>query len=870
MNKINNTTWTIFLTKLILLIILLFQPSNILAMPQGALIQNNLKINYAKTPLNFEPNKGQTDKAVKFLSRGNGYVFFLVDNGAVLKFSKKLKPIQMKFVNANDSVKISSLNKHSEKVNYFIGNNKKNWLKGINTFEKVKYTDIYPGIDLVYYGNHEKLEYDFVVSPGANPKDIKISFSGAENVFIDANENLVLHTPDGDVTQLAPLVYQEISGIKQKIDSKYVLLGDGKSVSFNILNYDVTKPLVIDPVLVYSTFLGGINNDFGWGIDVDSNGNAYVVGSTLSVSDFPTTSGVVQPAFGGGAAGSNIFVTKFNPQGIPVYSTYLGGSGLTFGFDIKIDKEGNAYVAGTAYAVTDFPTTMGAFQTTFGGGAADAVVVKLNPNGSSLLFSTFLGGASFDGGTDQFGGGNELEDGNFIFDSFWHLGIDIDTEKNVYITGTTFSLNFPTTTGAFQATKAGSGPTDAFVTKLNPTGSSLVYSTFLGGASAETGSDIRVDKNGNAFVCGTTASTDFPTTPGSFLPVLNSPGNGYVAKLNATGSSLVYSSYIGGSATDSAFGIDIDDQGNAYVAGESAVAVNPPFFPITDGVIQMNYAGGVLDAFVTKVNPDGSMLVYSTFIGGLQAEHANAIAVDKKGSAYIIGHTNSNDFPTKDQIQSEPNDGGFDAFVSKLNPSGSAFEYSTYLGGSQFEDGLGIAVDSNGAAYITGYTEAPVNPPFFPSTTGAFQDKVTGNADAFIAKISDKTGGGSIPTGDGKSDLVGSWLKLSSECRGTESKVRCKIKGKLKIENGGTGNAKTSFVKFFLSNDSTFSPDDTFLKQVATGKVTIEGSKKRALAVQSPKGVNVAGKFILAVLDSENSIDESNEGNNTIAFGPLP
>ena len=221
MNKINNITWATFLTKLILLIILFFQPSNILAMPQGASIQNNLKINYAKTPLNFEPNKGQTDKAIKFLSRGNGYVFFLADNGAVLKFNKELKPIQMKFANANDSVKISPLNKHLEKVNYFIGNNKKNWLKGINTFGKVKYSNLYPGIDLVYYGNHEKLEYDFVVSPGANPKDIKISFSGAENIFIDANGNLVLHTPHGDITQLAPLVYQEISGIKQKIDSKY-------------------------------------------------------------------------------------------------------------------------------------------------------------------------------------------------------------------------------------------------------------------------------------------------------------------------------------------------------------------------------------------------------------------------------------------------------------------------------------------------------------------------------------------------------------------------------------------------------------------------------------------------------------------------
>jgi hypothetical protein len=873
--KNNNKFLMLILGIFFSLISVLVLDSSANAIPQHKKDLNTLTkskiFTYNKSPLCFEANKGQINKEIKFLSRGLGHSFFLKQNETILRLNKissnhiQQHLVKMRFLGANLNPKIEGLDKLPTKVNYIIGNNPNKWLKGIRTYKKIKYNNIYPGIDLVYYGNQKQLEYDFVVSPGANPKNIKISFSGIEKINKDEHGELVLHTTYGDIIQRAPIIYQVVNGVNKKIEGGYEFSKDGKSIGFNVLAYDQTKPLIIDPVLVYSTFLGGINNDFGWAVDVDSKGNAYVAGSTLSVSDFPTTSGVVQPNFGGGAAGSNIFVTKFNPQGTPVYSTYLGGSGLTFGFDIKVDKEGNVYVGGTAYSQTSFPTTMDAFQPTFGGGSADAVIAKLNPAGSSLVFSTFLGGASFDGGTDQFGQDGELNDGNLIFDSFWHLGIDIDAEKNVYVTGTTFSLNFPTTMGAFQVAKAGSGPTDAFVTKLNPSGSALIYSTFLGGGSAETGNDIAVDASGNAYLAGSTGSTDFPTTQGSFLPTLNSPGNGYVAKLNPSGSALVYSSYLGGSSDDSAFSIDIDDKGNAYVTGETAAAINPPFFPVTEGVFQMTYAGGVLDTYVTKVNPDGSMLVYSTFLGGTQAEHGNAIAVDKNGNAYVIGHTNSNDYPVKDQIQTEPNDGNFDVFVTKLNPSGSALDYSTYLGGSQFEDGLGIAVDSTGAAYIAGYTEVPVNPPFFPTTSGAFQGMVAGNADAFVAKIS-----GSLSAETGP-DLTGSWLNLTGTCMGKkEENFRCMIKGRLEVENIGTKAASRSFVKFFSSSDPIFDSNDTFLKQVSTGKVKVERSKFRTLAFNFQKGTTIEGKFILAVLDANETIDESDETNNTIVFGPLP
>ncbi len=832
------------------------------------LIQNKIVADYGNLPLYFETNKGQSNKQAKFLSHGKGYILSLTNDSAVFSLNKS-NIVSIKLLNANENTKVTGIDKLPLMVNYFIGSDSHKWLREIKTYGKVKYADIYPGIDLVYYGNQKKLEYDFIVSPGATPNNIKLSYSGITDLNIDKKGQLILHTSEGNITQLAPFIYQIVNGIKQKIDGKYVLYEDGKTIGFNVLSYDVTKPLIIDPVLVYSTFLGGVNNDFGWAIDVDSEGNAYVTGSTLSVSDFPTTAGVVQPKFGGGAAGSNIFVTKFNSQGVPVYSTYIGGSGLTFGLDIKVDDSGNAYVAGTAYSQTSFPTTTGAYQTMFGGGAADVVVVKLNPSGSSLVFSTFLGGSSFDGGTDQSANGSSNDDGSSIFDSFWHMGIDLDGDGNIYVTGTTLSPDFPVIAGVLQSTKAGAGPSDAFVTKLNPAGSGLIYSTYLGGASADLGNDIAVDDSGNAYITGSTGSLDFPTTPNAFLSTINSPGNAFVTKLNPNGSALIYSTYLGGSDSDESFSIDIDSKGSAYVTGYSAVAVNPPLFPITDGAFQTKYSGGAFDAYVTKINPDGASLAYSTFLGGTQLEHGNAISVDASGNAYVIGHTNSNDFPTSDPIQTETMDSNFDVFVTKVNPTGSALTYSTYLGGSQFEDGLGIAVDSTGAAYLTGYTETPINPPFFPTTNGAFQDKVKGNADAFIAKISgtgsmsSSSGGLSIP------DLTGSWVNLTQSCRNFGMSVSCRVKGRLKIENIGAKASSTSFVKFFVSNDSTFDSSDTFLKQVATGKIKAHGSKFKTIVFNLPNSTDATGKFILAVLDSENVVNESDENNNTVVFGPL-
>jgi hypothetical protein len=460
--------------------------------------------------------------------------------------------------------------------------------------------------------------------------------------------------------------------------------------------------------------LGGSGEDSGFGIAVDAAGNAYVVGLADS-SNFPTTAGAFQPTRGGGRA--NAFVTKLNPTGTAlVYSTYLGGSGNSGfgihdqGLGIAVDTAGNAYVTGFAGS-SDFPTTAGAFQPTFGGGFNNAFVTKLNPTGTGLVYSTYLGGNASDQG----------------------LGIAVDTAGNAYVAGATSSINFPTTAGAFQPT--GGGFADAFVTKLNPTGTGLVYSTFLGGnTNNDFGSGIAVDTAGNAYVTGFARSSNFPTTAGAFQPTF---GGGFVdafvTKLDATGSALLYSTYLGGSSNDVGQGIAVDGAGSAYVTGETS-STN---FPTTPGAAQTIHAGGFgPDAFVTKLDATGSTLLYSTYLGGSSNDVGRGIAVDGAGSAYVTGNTFSTDFPTTSVATQTTNAGGFDVFVTKLDATGSALLYSTYLGGSGgifggADIGNGIAVDSAGSVYVTGSTDSTN----FPTTSGAAQTTHAGFNDAFVAKI---------------------------------------------------------------------------------------------------------------------------------------
>jgi len=694
---------------------------------------------YGKLPLTFEANRGQTDSQVKFLARSGRSTLFLTSSEALLVLTKAearakrekvplpkpdLTPpekvtrtvVRMKLVGANPEPRVEGRQELPGKVNYFIGNDPAKWRTNVPTYAKVQYTNVYPGVDLIYYGNQRQLEYDFVVRPGADPKAIALGFQGADRLEVDGQGDLVLHTAAGSIRQRKPVIYQEIDGARREIAGGYIIEA-ARQVSFRVAAYDASRPLIIDPALSYSTYLGGTSLDYAQGIAVDSAGNAYVAGFTASM-DLPTTTGAFQPTLGASNNGGsfNAFVAKLNSTGSGlIYSTYLGGTGNypgDRGYAIALDTSGNSYVTGSVTS-TDFPTTPGAFQPTNSLGSVNhpkAFVTKLNSTGSALVYSTYLGGAASDSG----------------------VGIAVDTAGHAYVTGFTESADFPTTPGAFQPTLAGVNG-DAFVTKLNVLGTGLVYSTYLGGTASNAGVGIAIDTTGNAYVTGNTQSTNFPTTIGAFQPTLAGSMNAFVTKLNALGTGLVYSTYLGGSAGDSGVGIAVDTASSAYVTGST----HSSDFPTTAGAFEATFVGafGAEDAFVTKLNSTGSALVYSTYLGGTGQDHGQSIAVDSSGNAYVTGVTESTNFPTTPGAFQTTIGGSLqDAFVTKLNPLGTGLVYSSYLGGSGANDsGNGIAVDTLASpnAYVAGSTDSAD----FPVTPGAFQTALQTGADAFVAKI---------------------------------------------------------------------------------------------------------------------------------------
>ena len=719
--------------------------------------QAQVRADYAKLPLAFEPNQGQTDPQVKFLSRGPGYTLFLTPSEAVLSLrgtaDKPKAPgglgrtqapspplpaavLRLKLLGANAQTQVRGVDPLPGTVNYLRGKDPARWRTNLPTYAKVNYDEVYEGIDLVYYGNPQRLEYDFVVAPEADPGRIRLIFEGTSRApRLDEQGDLVLPTALGEARLHKPVVYQEIKGERQAVAGRYVLHahapdplptaegpGAGIQVGFEVAAYDRSQPLIIDPVLGYSTYLGGRNGgDSGSDIAVDREGQAYVTGIANS-TDFPTTQEALQPTPGGGS--EDAFVAKLNARGTAlVYSTYLGGSDDDIGAGIAVDREGRAYVTGFTYS-TDFPTTQEALQPIPSGGQ-DAFVAKLNTEGAALVYSTYLGGSDLDGS----------------------LGITVDREGRAYVTGFTYSTDFPTTREALQPIP--SGGQDAFVAKLNARGAALVYSTYLGGSGDEEGFGIAVDREGRAYVTGGTYSNDFPTED-ALQPTPNGGQDAFVAKLNAQGTALVYSTYLGGSGDEEGVGIAVDRAGQAYVTGGPT---NSTDFPTTREALQPTF-GGVYDAFVAKLNARGTALVYSTYLGGSEFENGSGIAVDRAGQAYVTGYTLSTDFPTKNALQSTFG-GVEDAFVTKLNARGAALVYSTYLGGSSLEFGGGIAVDRAGQAYVTGQTQSTDFP-----TKNALQPTFGGVEDAFVTKIRDCP---SQKASQGRGDVSG--LMEEEDCR---------------------------------------------------------------------------------------------------------
>jgi hypothetical protein len=717
--------------------------------------KQGVKKTVAQLPSVFEENAGQADGRVRFLSRAAGHTLLLGAAGVTLALRKgggkegsgvasygrapgenahgrrapepSYQLVNMQFVGANPRPSLAGEGALKGKVNYFVGRDAAKWRAGVGTFAAVRYRDLYPGVDLVFHSGPAggRLEYDFVLAPGANPSDVRLSFEGADSLSLGKDGELLLHTQAGTISQSAPFIYQNVHGVRRAVAGGYVLRGR-REVGFRVGEYERSAPLVIDPVLVYSTYFFTSNE-----MAVDAAGAVYVVGTTDYFADnLPATPGAFQTTRKGV---TDAFVAKLDPSGSTLaYLTYLGGTGAgidgqpDYGSSIAVDASGNAYVTG--YTETkDFPVTPGAFQPA-SGGAIDGFVTKLNAAGSALVYSSYLGGSSTE----------------------WSHSIALDAAGAAYLAGGTNSTNFPVR-NALQPSKKGNE--DLFLTKVSPDGKSLEYSTYLGGSDYDPDYEthVVVDAAGAAYLAGSTYSHDYPTTPGAFQTMSKSPDGSFspdvfVSKVAPGGAALVYSTYLGGTRSDDLYGVALDAAGQAHVVG----ITDSEDFP-TQNALYPTARDPRGNGFLAKLDAAGAGLVYSTYLSGTPretcrssilseivvcgGEYAAAVATDAAGNAYVTGNTISADFPAPaDPLQKGPN-GYSDAYVIKLNPAGQAL-YSTRLGGSSYDSGGDIYADSAGLVYLLGYTDSDdfptVNP--YRDTQAPLYDPLYGS---FLLKLSE-------------------------------------------------------------------------------------------------------------------------------------
>jgi uncharacterized protein (TIGR03437 family) len=779
------------------------------------LLANRPAAQFAKVPLSFEPNQGQADSTVQFLSRGDGYALFLTPGTVVLNLERRqLRPaaaaktpeaasvgtLRMSLVGANPQAGAVGLSPQPGVVSYFIGNDPKQWRSGIPTYGKVSYPQIYPGVDLVFYGNQRQLEYDFVVAPGVDPSRIAWQIEGAR-ADVDAEGNLALRAPNGPAGFKKPVLYQMDGDRKIRVAGSFAVAGD--RIRFRVGSYDRSKELIIDPVLSYATYLEGVSgtstDNIGYttgpgnlvvgtsqGLALDSAGSAYVTGYTKSI-DFPTKNPYQSAPPAKGPAGSPVspgiwpsaFVTKFSPDGSSlVYSTYLGGNGSDYAYAIAVDSSGNAYVTGQTNSA-NFPVTNGAYQTvcdpdpsnqgpvtpTCYSSNVSAFVTKLNSTGSGIVYSTFLGGYAY----------------------AYATAIAVDSAGRAYVAGNedeycstsyTFQGCFPTTSGAVIGgnTTGGRSPQYAFVAAFDSTGAQLLYSTLFGdlngfsctnGCGATWGTGVAVDRNGYFYLVGETMAGKLPTTAGVVQPtaapldpqygVYSLNWRGFIAKFNpvtsASGASLAYATYLGGQAKtggDYISGIAIDSASNAYIVGYT----NSKDFPVTSGAYNTVCGPNgqtCAAAHVTKLNPTGTSIVWSTFVGGAKSDGSDAlfftgpVQVDGNGDVYIMGQGGPG-FQLVDPVEPTPDGGSQQVVVAELDPTGSKLLFSTYIGSNGLHTAgpAGLAIDSAGDIYLAGNHIGTG----LITTSGAFQptssDSLACCYHGFVAKISPVSAGPQI------------------------------------------------------------------------------------------------------------------------------
>lgn len=691
-------------------------------------------------PLQFEPNVGQAESRFNFVSRGPAYSVMLNSAEAVFSLrgmtDSKLSSsdpashqhnVTIKLQNANTSAQHGAQYLLPGRVNYFSAGHAQT---NIPTYRSIRYYKVYPGIDVVYYGKEQQLEHDFIIAPGADTGQINLKFAGADAVRLNEVGDVIISAGSGVLRLQRPLAYQTINGQRRIVGSSY-RLNDDNTIGFSLSKYDCDRELVIDPVLFYSSFLGGTGADTANDIALDPSGNIYITGGTTS-AEFPRTDG--SPAKGS----FDVFVMKLNPTGSSIiFSTFLASTGNDSGLSIALDPNRNVYVSGLT-DTAGFPLTPGAFQTTHSN--QDGFAAKLNSTGSALLYSTLLGGSP------------RTNNG---------ARIAVDQAGDMYLTGSTYADNFPTTSNAFRQTVnpfTGTNflsSTDCYVAKIHPAGAGaadLVYSTYLGGNLGDDAARITLDAAGFVYVTGYTQSTNFPTTPDAVQPLPTTTdigirnnsdvGDAFLVKMDLRQSgaaSMIYSTYLGGTGRDIARGLAVDPLKNIYVTGRT----DSGDFPVSPTALQSKNAGGT-DVFVMKINPSrsgASGLIYSTYLGGSanEDEFGGGIAVDSVGNAFVVGDTRSTNLPVTVGAFQPSNGGnsdvfsapGGDAFVSKLNSAGTALVYFTYLGGNGGDNANAVKLDAKGNAYLAGYTFSPN----FPLSANALQTTQAGQFDAFVACV---------------------------------------------------------------------------------------------------------------------------------------
>lgn len=699
------------------------------------------QLSHASLPFGFETVSETDGRVTMFIARGPDSALAVTPGGATLTLARgpmpsvtsrseraamrparTLRSVQIEFLNANPRAVLGGLDPLPGKVNYLLGNDPSQWRTDVSRFARAQVRDLYPGVDVVFYNNARRIEYDLHVAPRTDPRCIRIRVLGSDALRVDANGDLILRLGGGEeIRQPKPVASQFVNGTPKEVPAAYRLL-DSQTFTFELGAFDPALPLVIDPVLSYATFFGGAGSDIAWDLALDAAGNIYVAGETMSAG--LATPGVVQPTNRLGTRfGGDVFVAKFDNLATNlIFATYLGGNGDDAALGLAVSADGNAFLTGFTTS-SNFPTVnalrptiSGTKDPNFGVYPMDGFVAALSTNGSSLLFSTYLGGSSHDEG----------------------IGIALDPTGAIYVTGFTDSTNFPTAGTTFTNYNGGR---DAFVTKLAPGGTNLVYSLFLGGTNVDNGEGIVADAAGNAYVAGFTASTNFPLT-NAIQAFLNNPaadtnivlgGNDAFIAILSPGGALLRSTFLGGGRDDVAFRIALDSATNIYVAGST----RSPDFPVappgnTNLPRGVSATISIEDVFVARLAPDATNWAYSVIFGGTVRDEAWDVAVDAEGRAHVVGVTFATNFPTADTagFLRATNSGGGDVFVAVLGPEGTNLVRSAYLGGSRDDYGYAIKLDAAGNEYLVGRT-ASTN---FP-TLAPYQPTFAGTNDAFLAKI---------------------------------------------------------------------------------------------------------------------------------------